>query len=1207
MSERKWTEAQKRAISYRGSDLLVSASAGSGKTAALTARLIDILCSPSSDVMPSEVLAVTFTNAACDEMRSRLFDAALAEISRDASNVRARRLLSSIESVQICTIHSFCRAAIAPYFAELGLVSDFRVADETEAAMLSEKAIGDVVSRLFNDPERSDDLSLLADTLSESRDETSLDRVLLEMCRTLAQKGAEASSLLKYADMLDEAAKRDLFETSLGEVIKKELVMLADHYEPLFSRYAKTLAGIEKIEKYVPTCEHLADVCRVIRSSTDQSYSDAKKAFSAIAFPDLARGIPTALQTDESLDFRAHRDAFKKAFGKIYCDFFGYADGEISDSLRRTAELDRALARLSDAYETRFTELKRERGALDFGDLERLAHRLFVDENGDPTPAARRVAEKYRYVFIDEYQDTNRAQDDIFRAIACRSERFMVGDVKQSIYSFRGADVSVFSSLRRAFMKGEGGEYVFMSENFRCASNVIKYANAVSRAMFPFSDTPFDRSDELIFARDGADCADKAELVLLSKKISGDDGGENDDGSDSEEVEYLEGMGEAQYVARRVSELISDGKKADGTPILAGDIAILCRSASGKAKAFADALEKLGIPAAMEAKRDIFADETMLSLISILNAVVRPELDIYFTGALRAAPFGFSLDDVVRIRLEYTGVPICAALDMYAERNDGGELCEKCRFAIAALRSLRASATLVPPEAFIRHLAKTLDLESALSTKKRAPETVRRRIRELRTLARSAADGGFTTLFAFIEYLERMMESGRESAVSGTDANAVRIMTIHHAKGLEFPVCILTAAAAQLNLKDSKAPILFEPTFGVAAKLPDPTGLVKYETILHRVSAAVIKRRAIEEEMRVLYVALTRARDRLIAVASLPDAYAEIRAAEKSAGAYSEYSVRGAKNYLRWLIAPVAAKEDCGAALLAPETPSDDAVFDKKTTAVEIAPPTPPDDALVGELCDLFEERFSFEYPYEYLRAIPAKLTVSRLYPEILDEDAELEALAEAPSETPVPRFLAGTEGEKADAAKIGTATHVFMQFCDFARLSPEASDGASVEERVRAELSRLVDERFIDRANAALVDVSQICAFVCSPLFRRIRAARRVWREFRFNAARPAYQFTGDVDLAEKLRRNRTDVIVQGVVDLMFEDENGRFVLVDYKTDRLTDYERAHPEAGKKTLRERHRNQLTYYRDILSEMAPSPIDETLIYSLTLADTITMD
>lgn len=1266
MSEREWTPAQRQAISHRGGDLLVSASAGSGKTATLTARLIELLCSPSSDAEVSEVLAVTFTNAASAEMRSRLFSAASEEVAKDPSNARARRLLSSIDQVQICTMHAFCLTAIRPYFSELGLASDFRLADDTESALLRERAIGDTVSRLFDNKESADELSILADTLASPRDEASLDQTLLGVFTSLEARGVDSAALLAYATQLEKWAEDDPFSTPFGDVLREKLVSLAGHYERVFSHYTSLLSGEEQVEKYVPECERLSDICRALRRLAGQTFPQARECLNSVDFPRLVT-VKSEFQTDESLEFKAHRDAFKKELKVIRDSFFVFGNDEVRTSLSRTAALNRALSHVAASYEARYAELKRERGAVDFSDLERFAHRLFVGKDGAPTAAALRCAQKYRYVFIDEYQDTNRIQDDIFRAISVNAERFMVGDVKQSIYAFRGAEPDVFTSLRREYMAENGGKYIHMSENFRCASNVIRYTNAVSRMMFCHSDTPFDETDELIYARGGADCVENSELVLLSK--DDEERSDNGDGDISasgqirlsdpaapgESIHSADVPGEtqaalteAQYVARRIRELIANGKKSDGTPITPGDIAILIRSANQRARGFADELEALGIPVSLEAKRDFFADPTVLTVICLLHAVASPELDIYFTGALKSAPFGFSLDDAVRIRIAYPSMPMCASLEKYAEYENDDELTQKCRRANELLASLRCYASLVPPDAFIRYMSRSLELESTLDAPCRAD--VRRKLRELRTLARDAQKSGFTTLDTFLSFLDRMMEKGAatESASAG---DAVSIMSVHHAKGLEFPVCFLACAAADFNMRDAKAAVLFDPSFGVCAKLPDRTGLVSCETLPHRIAAENLRRRAVDEEMRVLYVAMTRARDRLIVCASVDDGKARLRAAQKEAGLYSEYNVRSTGNFLPWLLAPIAAGEECGVTVLTPDAHELHNIPRMTSdAALSCGTADAGHEATALKLRDIFRERFDFVYPYEHLKKIPSKLVVSRLYPGILDEEPTDKVLTDVilGDKAPLPRFMSGKS--EADSAKIGTATHVFMQFCDFAALAgsgtaageagpgmaastdggvpnsvaeslPAASkvrnhttDGPAddktneaVARRIDAELARLVQKRFIAKNDADLVDRGQIAAFVTSTLFRRILSARQIWREFRFNAARSAADLTTDPALAEKLRSQCTDVIVQGVVDLLFEDADGRYILVDYKTDRLSAAQRHDVSLAKAVLRERHRNQLSYYRDILGDMLGQRIDEALIYSLTLADTVDID
>ena len=1215
MSERIWTNAQLRAIGHRGSDLLVSASAGSGKTATLTARLISLLCSPDGDVDPSEVLAVTYTKMAAGEMRDRLLKAAVDEVTRAPHNARARKLVTSIDRVQISTIHSFCENAIKPYFASLGLAPDFRIADEAEAAILRERAMNDVVSAMFEGGANDGDFVLLADCLASSRDETALDGALLALCSSLANKGVNAATLEKYAEALEKYAERDLFDTPLGDVIKRELRAFGEHYEKLFEYYLPRLCGEKIEERYVPDCELMIRFAKAAQRAAEGTFAEARDTMEAAILPTFPT-VHKEDQNDESIEFGTYRKLFKKELDALKAKYFCFTDTEICASLRRTAKLERALSRAAGAYEDRYTELKRERNAVDFGDLERLAHRLLVGEDGEPTAAARELSARFRYVFIDEYQDTNRVQDDIFRAISKNAERFMVGDVKQSIYSFRGADPTVFAGVRRSFVDGEGGEYVSMSENFRSASNVISFTNEVSRRMFPFSATPFDESDELIFARTGPDCPEKCELVLLSGDVEDESG----------ESESADGMSEQRYVALRTKELLETWRKPDGSPIKPGDIAVIIHSANIHGKSFADELTKLGIPVNLQAKRDLFADGTMLTLICLLNAVCSPELDVYFTGALKSAAFGFSLADTVKLRLDHPSVPICVALDECAENGEegengeSGELSEKCRRVRETLRSLRSYAALLSPDAFIRHMAKTLDLETSLSTGGVSRAAVRRAVRSLRSIAAKASSGGALTLVQFMGYLARMMERGESVESENVSEDAVNIISIHHSKGLEFPVCFVTSAAKSFNMKDSSAGTMFEPTFGVAAKLPDPSGLVKCDTILRRVSAHLVQAAKIDEEMRSLYVAMTRARERLIIVAAVKNADDVLRSAKATAHLRSEYTVRNANGYLRWLLAPFADEAQCGAVTVMPELPASadslsPAAGSPQSETGELPSASgesvaPCGNERVEELAKTFAERFEFEYPFEYLAKIPAKLTVSRLYPQILDEEPETAAVREIVlgDQAPVPRFMAGAndDGDSvAHAAEIGTATHVFMQFCDFERIAPK--NGESVEALVSAELDRLRAERFIDERSASLVDLSQIAAFVRSPLFDRIRSARRVWREFRFNAARPAAKFTADEALAAKLAASGEDVIVQGVVDLLFEDADGRFVLVDYKTDRLTDYERAHPEAGKAVLRERHRTQLSYYRDILGDMTPRPIDETYVYSLTLADVAAID
>ena len=371
-STRTWTKPQLDAIEHRGSDLLLSAAAGSGKTAVLTARLIRLLTSPDSDVKPSEVLAVTFTNAASAEMRDRLFSAALELVRTDPSNARARELVASIASVKICTIHSFCLSAIKPYFARLGLPSDFRVADETESEILRRQAMSETVSEYFDSvTDGGEDFVFLADTLLTARDESSLDEILLSLARTLGAKGVGAKQLSAYAENLEAIRPGTFWSSFAAEGIREDLHRFASFYSDVFNFYRGNLAETEAVSaKYLPECEDLYSLAERLQSlANGGDYEILRSAMCGHVFPRLP-SVKAQDQTDFSLEFKAYRDLFKKKFSALRDKFFSSDEADILRDARRTASLERALAAVLGSFSARFTEKKRERGILDFNDIE---------------------------------------------------------------------------------------------------------------------------------------------------------------------------------------------------------------------------------------------------------------------------------------------------------------------------------------------------------------------------------------------------------------------------------------------------------------------------------------------------------------------------------------------------------------------------------------------------------------------------------------------------------------------------------------------------------------------------------------------------------------------------------------------------------------------------------------------------------------------
>ena len=829
---------------------------------------------------------------------------------------------------------------------------------------------------------------------------------------------------------------------------------------------------------------------------------------------------------------------------------------------KRTALILRELSRVIGEFSSRFAAEKKERGVVDYEDIEQFARKIFVAPDGTPTDAAYETAKKYDCIFIDEYQDTNRVQDAVFSAIASFIPRFMVGDVKQSIYAFRGAEPSVFTSYRDkmapidpACPDGADKHTLFMSENFRSDGAVIDFANLVSAFMFPGTSTPFDDGDRLICSKTVPDGYTEypVEVALIEK--AADEDGEEDAENEAPDVDL-----EAEYIAEKTAKLLTEGRRGDGSPIKEGDVAILLRSFTGAEKIEA-ALSRRGIRVTDRAAAEFFEQKEILLVLCILNAIDDPLKDIYLAGALKSPVFGFSMDDLLKITF----------FTSFGKAAHGAD-------SPSILLSLYDRL----------HLYSLTDGGEPGGTRAAA---IRENLTSLYEMARKFESSSFGGLYGFLTYLEEMMERSKPQSADASD-DSVSIMTIHKSKGLEFPVVFVARCAKAFNMKDLRDGILFDPSLGPAMKLRDATGLVKCDNPLRAATAMKMKYERICEETRTLYVAMTRAKERLIVTVAKKDVQSALAAAREGAAFKDEYQTLRTSSFAD-VILPALAEDD--ASFVITNVTADG--VGKTTVASRRTEEGGADD---GALCKVLDERFSFVYPNRHFENIPAKVTVSKLTPSLLDEEevtdmSFIDGGAEAVSrrrEAPV----FSPDGEKpVSGAERGTATHIFLQFCDFDKLCTEGFE---------SELGRLTEEKFLSKKTASLVNKEEIGSFVVGPLFGEIRKAKRIFREFRFNVALPASSFTKDAELAEKLAKSGTDITVQGVVDIVFESEDGTLTLADYKTDRLSDYEADHPDIAKKKLAERHRIQLTYYREACERIFGRPIDRLFVYFLALGDTV---
>ena len=1165
--EISWTPAQLLAQRRRG-NTLVSAAAGSGKTAALTEKIVRLLTKSGAKL--DEMLVVTFSKAAAEELRVKIEKRLLELAAEDPSAVKH---LTDLPGAQIGTIHSFCRKVIRENYAEAGVNPGFSVMDSGEEKTVKPRAAEDALDELFAEPAPEADNSMgiaeICDVLGTPSEAALAMREIYGWLRT---RGFGAEKIEEYASSLEKWADEDFFSSPWGRVLKEKTAEEIRHV----IRYVDLLMPEFDTDEYADFGEKYAEWLEGVEEDLEKGYEGFKRAYTP-----FHSNAPTNKTKNRAADrIQTVKRAATASFKKTVTETFALTQEQLSDAMRRTARFVRGLGAAVAAYEKRYSAIKSDRGKLDYQDLESIAYRVLVGEDGAPTEAAKRIGQRYPFIFIDEYQDTNTVQDAIFRAVGAGSERFLVGDVKQSIYGFRNAEPEIFTGYREAWptVLPDGDDEdvteprdagVFMSENFRCAEPVIGFVNCVSRYMFKKGGVPFGEEDELVF-RANISASDPVTVCLVSE----------------------EGLTEAELVAKKIRSMTGKDLFGKG-PLAPSDFAILLPAANVDGPEFAAALAAEGIPSSMAGGSPLQDESEIVLALDMLRAIDNPYRDGPLMGMMFSSIYGFTLDDLVRIRRKYSGGPFFTAVRRTAD--EGGDdrdadIRGKCAAFCDRLDGYRLAARSSPADTFVDYLFSESGIMYAREVTEK-PYGVKN-LRALLDLARRYEDGVFGGLYGFLTRIDDLIETDSFVA-SSTRSGAVNIMTVHKSKGLEFPVCFFGKTGKQFNDTSLRSQLLFDRELGVGVHLPDSGGYTVSRSLIHGAIKAKLHSAMVLERMRMIYVALTRAQYKLF-ITGKCDPERKIKAAEESALCDDAYVLHKAACPLDIMLAaalkdggPVCEIEKIGAAN------EDDGGGPATEENAPLKREPTKSDLAVAEA----RKNFEFEYPYSFLSGLPSKLAVSALYPEVLDSDGAATLTAKYESHDgeamPYPTFMTGTFDRS--PAKRGTANHVFMQFADFERL--RAGD-------VSGEIERLVTERFITREMADLVDVPLVGVFASSDLSRRIAEAVEVRREFRFNVRLPAYRFTADETTREKLRAAGSAITVQGVFDCVFREADGKLVLIDYKTDAMTDRDRSHTDEFRNKLIERHRLQLAYYKEAAGMLFGRVPDEVLIWSLSLGDTV---
>ncbi len=1218
---REWTEKQLQAINTRDRTLLVSAAAGSGKTATLTERIIRSLLDEENPVDISEMLIVTFTNAATGELSERIAAAIRSAMENDPGNERLARQLRLLPSARISTIDAFCSDILRAHCERVGVSPGYRIADEAEAQLLAEGILDGMFSEIYegnlSEVATPEELEALADCLTDTKSQGDLSLVIRMFYDSTKDTELGVGTIRELVREYDTEGFSGVENTRLGAHVMRVLSEMCEHYsalvdeairEHLENGSPKLLCRLEILRADKENLAALSRALTYTEARTLLMTQEHEKSVRVTGFPEIKN--PTAM-----------RAAMKAAREGIRTSLFEYSEEEWVESYNGLYAILSVLVRIIEEFHRAYKAEKLRLGICEYSDVSRYTYECLW-QSGEKTDVAISESAKYKAVYIDEYQDVNALQHRIFEAIGSPTNRFMVGDIKQSIYGFRSADPTIFADMKKTFPELKSGEYtetasVFMSDNFRCDRTIIDYVNGIFDNLFyvlreSIGFVPEDRLNSKKAHGDGHLVL--PELCLLPYRTE-DQGAQEDDG-DENEGEDTPNL-QAEVVAEKIAELLRDGKLDSGEPIRPGDIAIIMRNAKGKDKKYAAALTKRGIPSAVSDTTSFFLNSEVLLVMSILHTIDNPRRDIYLAGALCSPVFGFSADELAKI--SSLGEPsLYDNLVAYTKENP--DYSRGVRFLgwLARYRALSEGCAVDVLISRLYHECGVLALASRSGGKDH--------LLRLLEHARQFENSTFRGLYNFISYINGVIDRNnsfdkREANVRG---DAVKIITAHSSKGLEFPVVFFVGAEqAMKRTRDEKERLVYETRFGIGMYLRTPSGLSLVSNPTKKVILSYRLRQKIEEEARVLYVILTRARERLYIVGKCTRGYEGYE--ENIIEAHSHltpYAVYGMKSYTDMItyssgcgfmtpdqflsdmpkelsMALVGAAEDESKIA---GVPAGEGLFDLPEelpfafdgdgydgTRVELS--NLPDDE---KLSDVLYERFCFKYPHEAHTRLPEKLSVSRLYPEILnpEEEATLSLYEENSQEKltkmgKLPAFATGS-GEN-ESAKRGIATHLYFQFCDFARLM---SDGAA------AELERLKDERFLTQRDAERVRLREVEAFSKSSLMKKILEARRLWRELRFNTRIPASYLSTDPNTVRELEG--AEILVQGVIDCLFEDSSGELHLVDYKTDRLTKEERDNPALAEKRLYDAHSLQLAYYSEAVLRMFGKRPITVEVYSLHL-------
>lgn len=1176
----KWTTDQQHAIECRKGSVLVSAAAGSGKTTVLVERVIRRLTDEDNPCSAEDLLIVTFTRAATAQMREKIGAAILKRLSEDPTDRHLRRQYMLLPFAKICTIDSFCNDLVRENFHALGISPDYSLLDNETAVIMKNDVCEAMLERAYEE-DSDGSFSGLSDMMSSGSSDEDFAKLIIKMY--------DISTAYPFPDLwldslIEEYSQPDINKSCWGGIIKKYVCDMLD-YCVSSSNDMMTAMESDSIvaDAYGAAVQSDINMYAELREKVNRDWDEALEAFNTVKYMGLGR-VPKGYESETKNAVMTARKKLKDLLKKVP-NIMCVSSGEHSEDVRLMRGPVTKLIELVKQFGREYSAEKDKMNSADFSDILHRALNLLAVSDGRggyiKTDLARELSSHYVEILVDEYQDINEAQDMIFKAISAdENNLFTVGDVKQSIYRFRQAMPEIFLRRRGTTHSFESGEYplgITLGSNFRSRVGVTSCVNYIFRQLMSTEagELEYDDSEALNAAakypeRDTPDC----ELHVVTDK-----------GNRADTLEA-----QARYVARYIDRTVREGKtlvtKGGALhPASYGDFCILLRTAKNVSSVYANALSERGIPVFSPETGGFFEAAEISFILSLLRVLDNPVQDIPLAAVMLSPLFGFSAGELADIRasakerLEAGETePLYRSVAASADEGD-----EKAAAFLKKIESLRRLSLTLSAGELVRRVCEETGFDAIAGA---MPDGERRRLNIglLCDYAEKYEAAGNLGLSGFIRFIDKVARTSGDLATAARpseNADIVRIMTVHQSKGLEFPICIFADMQHAFNERDNTESVLISSSAGLGMKRRTEDGISVYDTASRRAAVITSERMGRSEEMRVLYVALTRAKENLVMVTSVPNPEKGLAKVAVECGIgerANPFAVLRINNFsdlvLTALMRHPAADElrklsGVDVPIFLPEKDrfklkvvvSDSESFMTESANEQKIAAKP---VFFDEVC----ERLDYSDPRSVLSSVPAKRAAS---------DGSERGINREYFASSRPAFM--SSGGLTPAQR-GTATHKFMQFSNYAAARAD----------IESELARLVDGGFLSEDEGKAVNVSAAKRFFMSSLAERIFASDNVMREKKFAALFPAKFFYPELtgEAAEE------KIVVQGIADCVFV-EDGKLVIVDYKTDTGVDAE---------ALLDRYSAQLGIYREALSQALGMPVKETLLYSFFMNSTV---